>query len=135
MKVTFEVTGVKELQGNCTRQIVRVKREAARCCLEEAEAIMMESLGEVPSESGSLASSGFVEQGSDGNCTFGYGGAHAVMNPKTGQSTDEYMVAVHERLDVVHPNGKAKFLEDPVNRHKEKLEATFMQKLRRAFGF
>lgn len=135
MKVSFEINGIKELQGNCERQIVRVRREAARCCLEEAEEIMMESLSEVPSETGALASSGFVEQDADGDCTFGYGGTHAVVNDKTGQSTDEYMVAVHERMDVVHPHGKAKFLEDPVNRHKMKLEDTFLRKLRRAFGF
>ena len=41
------------------------------------------------------------------------------------------MVAVHERLDVYHPNGKAKFLEDPVNRHTRKGTDSIAAKIRK----
>jgi hypothetical protein len=134
MKVTYEMTGMKQLQGNIERQKIRIKREATKICLAEANSIMQESLSEVPVDTGALARSAFVEQQANGDVTFGYGKEHTQTNGKTGKPTDEYMLAVHERLDVRHTTGKAKFLEDPINRHKDKLEASFARKLRRAFG-
>jgi hypothetical protein len=45
----------------------------------------------------------------------GYGGPATKINPKTGQSSDDYTLKVHEDLEARHTVGKAKFLEDPVN--------------------
>lgn len=83
-----------------------------------AEEIKTESQLQVPKDTRSLANSIFVEEEVtlDGLRTrIGYGGANAQINPKTGEATTEYMIAVHEDLNVYHPAGKAKFLEDPVN--------------------
>ena len=47
----------------------------------------------------------------------GYGGNGDPVNPRTGRRASSYMVEVHEDLSVVHPTGKAKFLEDPVREY------------------
>jgi hypothetical protein len=46
----------------------------------------------------------------------GYGGSGVQINPKSHLPTTAYMVEVHENLAQPHRNGKAKYLEDPVNR-------------------
>ena len=130
----MELTGDKELQGNIERTVVHVRREAKKFIAAEAEAIMEESMAEVPVETGALKASAFVEIDHEGNATFGYGGGNIQTNPKSGILTEEYMLSVHERLDVIHPNGKAKFLEDPVRRHEQKMESTLAARLRRYLG-
>lgn len=133
MKVEMNLVGDKQLDATLNRQKIRIKKEASKICLAEAEAIMAESALEVPRDTGALADSAFISQGSDGNVTFGYGALNTQINPKTGKPTNEYMVTVHEDLNTYHPVGKAKFLEDPVNRRKEPLLRNFIKKLRRAF--
>ena len=134
MKASCHVEGLDTLQGKITRQKIKVKREAKKVCLAEAEEIMKESLAEVPRDTEALADSAFIEQQENGDVIFGYGKDNVQTNPKSGRLTSEYMMAVHERLDVHHDVGKAKFLEDPINRNKGKLEKSFAQKLKRAFG-
>lgn len=131
MKIHVDVVGVKQLQGSIERTVVNVRREAKKYIADEAKAIMEESQQEVPVDTGALRASAFVDIDSEGNATFGYGGSSVQTNPKTGQLTDDYMTAVHERLDIVHPQGKAKFLEDPVNRHKDTMEVKMAARLRR----
>lgn len=86
-------------------------------CLEESmklgQSILDYSKDIVPVDTGALQDSTFLEK--RGNIvTLGYGGSNAKINPKTGESTDKYMVEVHENLNMPHPNGgEAKFLEKP----------------------
>ena len=118
MKLEIEITGIKECEIYAGVLAAQVAGKSQKYTLAAAKEIMDESLSEVPRATGSLADSAFIEQ--DGSTvTFGYGAQHAVYNEKNKQMTEEYMVAVHERLDVVHPEGKAKFLEDPVNNHSD----------------
>jgi hypothetical protein len=131
MKINMELEGDVKLLANLERTVVHVRREAQRFVREEAEAIFQESQEEVPVETGSLKASGFVKELADGSYTVGYGGENVQTNPKTGLSTNDYSLAVHERLDTIHPTGKAKFLEDPVNRHSELLEIKAAARLRR----
>lgn len=134
MKVDFQISGMKELKGTLQRQSVLFVKETKKAVREEAEQIMDESLKEVPRDTEALANSAYIDQDAEGNVTFGYGGPNAQINPKTGQSTEEYMLAVHERLDVNHPNGKAKFLEDPINRRTAAIENRLISRLRRFLG-
>ena len=87
--------------------------------LEGANDIIEDSRGEVPVDTGTLRSSTFVDEPSRSeteiSVEFGYGRENDMTNPRTGLLASEYMLAVHERLDVAHTNGKAKFLEDPLN--------------------
>ena len=114
--------------------IVReVNNDAGNIITERVQPIMEESQEEVPVDTGTLRDSNFISQpqreGNQVRVTFGYGGENDLTNPKTGQQASEYMLAVHERLDLNHVVGKAKFLEDPVNRARPNLEAEFGEAL------
>jgi hypothetical protein len=88
------------------------------------------SKSQVPSETGALLSTAFVESESgfmNGSTSFGYSGQ--AVNSKTGEAVSDYMVAVHERLDLEHPNGKAKFLEDPITEFMDNAESSLGSKV------
>lgn len=135
MRVTAVLIGDKKLQAKLTSTGISLIAAAQIAALDEANAIMEESLLEVPMDTGSLGASTFIEQTPNGSVNFGYGGGYTQINPKTGESTEDYMLYVHERMDVVHPNGKAKFLEDPLNRHKNAMESTLIRRIRDIFKF
>lgn len=132
MKVTCTIGGMKDLGGTVERTIVRVRKEWRSVALSETEALMADSLNEVPRDTEALANSAFIEQDANGDVDFGYGGDNAQTNPKTGESSEDYMVEVHERLDLYHPVGKAKFLEDPVNRSKVRMSERIAARMKRA---
>lgn len=137
MKVTFSTS--KKHSSKLSQEFNRINKRLPwglrKVAMDEVRSIMEESLSEVPRGTGALAASAFINQDRKGNITFGYGGANTQINPVTGESTDEYMMSVHERLDARHPIGKAKFLEDPVNRHKATLEKDLANKLSKFFHF
>ena len=67
---------------------------------------------EVPYDEGVLEASGRVRQEGDGKYVVSYGRGMA----------ESYAIVQHERLDYNHPKkGKAKYLEDPLNQHREEL--------------
>ena len=102
--------------------------------------IMSDSLGEVPIDTGTLASSAFlgISRRADVKsyrygAVLGYGDTEGIagqvdfgpiewhmeptnnVNPKNGYQASTYAAKVHEDLEMPHPNGgKAKFLEDPI---------------------
>lgn len=137
MKITYSTS--KKHNSQLSREFERMGKRLPwglkKVAMEEVKSIMDESLDEVPRDTEALASSAFINQDRKGNITFGYGGLNAQTNPVSGSNTEEYMVAVHERLDVFHPVGKAKFLEDPVNRHAANLEKNVTSKLKSFFKF
>lgn len=79
------------------------KKAGAKAVLQEAYALQAESQKECPVATGRLRASAYTKPTDDG-AKVGYG---------TG-----YSVYVHERVDIPHKVGKAKFLEDPLNRMK-----------------
>lgn len=136
MKIDFEVDkgSIKNLQAHLDRAtflFIKNSREAVR---QEVDEIMEESQAQVPFDTGTLAQSAFIEEDTAGNITFGYGGPNDSINPKTGQKSSEYMMVVHERLDVFHPTGKAKFFEDPLLKHIMRMEQTVTGKIRKLIG-
>ena len=137
MKITFSTS--KKHTSKLSREFTRINKRLPwglkKVALQEVKDIMEESLAEVPRGTGALADSAFINQDRKGNITFGYGGKNVRTNAVTGRATDEYMRAVHERLDYKHEQGKAKFLEDPVNRHIATLEKDLASKLRTFFKF
>lgn len=89
--------------------------------VEGAERIRKASIEEVPKDTRALAQSTFltdriVPTSMRSQVRVGYGGTGVKINPRTKEPTTKYMVEVHENLAQGHRNGKAKFLEDPVNR-------------------
>lgn len=133
MKISYSVKGVGVLKTQLKKQDIIAKKASNEMVLAEAEAIMAESLLEVPRVTGTLANSAYIEQNGLGQVTFGYGKSEGA-NPKNDTDVEEYMVAVHERLDIKHPNGKAKFLEDPVRRHAEKIIESLTSKMRQFYS-
>lgn len=118
MKAIFDIKFDEVLRGLDTT-LLRVNRGTKKATIAACEEIIADSKREVPKETGTLESSAYYEvQGSYSNFVgiVGYGGNGNPVNPKTGEAASEYMVAVHEDLEANHPNGKAKFLEDPVRR-------------------
>ena len=124
VEVTMEPGSLAEFEARC-QVAIRSIGNGARYATEAAcQEIMADSEIEVPKDTWTMMSSGFweVHKRSDvGGSRFegiiGYGGNGDPVNPKTGQAASTYMVALHEDLSKYHPNGKAKFLEDPVRRY------------------
>ena len=129
MKITFTLGGEDKLLVNLEQTKRVLRREGQKQIKDTADTIMEESVLQCPVATGSLRDSAFVEQNDDGSYTLGYGGQHAQINPRSGLSTDSYMISVHERLDKKHSVGKAKFLEDPVRVQLAKLEAQLTQRV------
>ncbi len=111
----FRLTGQIGLISALKAAGGRVDSTAGAALLAEGHRVMDMSYPEVPVDTASLRDSGAVHgpesRGRVTTVTLSYGGN--VVNPKTGRVVD-YEVPVHERLDVHHPHGKAKFLEDPL---------------------
>lgn len=75
--------------------------------LQEAEAIMTESKKQVPVDTGNLRSSGHVTPPE-------VRGGHVAVTLAYGGPAAPYAIVQHERLDLRHTVGKAKYLEDPL---------------------
>jgi hypothetical protein len=104
MSVSVKLSGDRELQ----RVLQRLMREApdatADAVLEEAHALEAESVPLVPVKFARLRNSRFVQlkRGKNPEATVGY--------------DTEYAVHVHERTELRHPVGQAKFLQEPFER-------------------
>ena len=127
----FEIvaSGTDEALSRLRWLIDNFPHEVAGELYVEAELTMTDSKKEVPVDTGALRDSGFVEApkitSKEISVTLGYGGVAAKVNPKTGQSSDNYAIIVHERLPgEVHwrsPGTKEKYLEDPIKKRSAKL--------------
>ncbi len=106
MEIRVQITGLEDAQAKL-QQLSQAAVEAMGKGLYRAgEQIMTASKEECPVDTGTLRSTGHVEQpkveGKSVTVQLGYGGPAA-----------PYAIWVHERLDLHHTVGKAKFLEDP----------------------
>lgn len=115
MKATCNVSYSK-FEASLNYKLQRVRGGAKGVLKSEAESIMEVSKALCPQDTGTLVSTAFVSaKGTNGftdTVTFGYSGS--AINPKSGISSKNYMVKVHEDLDTPHSVGQAKFLEIPV---------------------
>lgn len=120
MRVSFDLRAdqVDVFKNRCQVAISKLGNGTKRATIAACEEILQASLAQVPVYTGVLASSAYYRVERDTSRGFagevGYGGNGNPINPNTGQAASEYAIYVHERLDVRHPVGKAKFLEDPV---------------------
>lgn len=112
-------------------------KELGKALYAEGREVIQEAYGECPKDTTALVRSRFVTPPIRSRkeikviCGFG---TDSVINPKTKQPTSEYAVYVHERLDLHHPVGKAKFLEDPVNRRRPYLERNIAARIAPKLG-
>lgn len=108
MEMQFEAIGFDEMEEALRMLEERANQVVGRILYQKAEDIMAKSKAEyVPVNTGALRGTGHVQpviyDGSGGvTVIMGYGGPAA-----------PYAGVVHERMDMVHPVGGAKYLERP----------------------
>lgn len=120
MRVTMDLSGkqLHNFYARCDAIVTKVGNGSRKALVAACNAISDESLAQVPRETNTLALSQYWEV--TGNykigwtAVIGYGGNGDPVNPVTGKPASSYMLAVHEDLDALHIQGKAKFLEDPI---------------------
>lgn len=126
------VSGLDRLEANLIREFDKFEAQAREAVREEAFELKEESQFEVPVMSGALQASAYVREAQSGNkmvaYIIGYGGADAKTGAR-GYSTSNYALAVHEKLFAQHVNGKAKYLEDPLNRRAARFEGSLARRL------
>lgn len=100
-------------------QVVKAAREAGLAALREgAEALLTEAQNEAPVETGTLRRSGTVTDAGDK--------VYVSFNTP-------YAVRQHEELEWRHPlGGKAKYLEDPFKRMKDKIKRAVQLAIKKA---
>lgn len=108
--ISMEIIGLKEMLKNLVDAGDRGKKAVGAGLYLEANNIIADSLREVPVDLGALKNSRYATlpnvSGANVTVEIGYGG-----------SAKEYAVIIHERTDYKHPEGgKAKYLQDPVNK-------------------
>lgn len=127
MRTDVRLQMSRQLQRFLRRAPEDFKRAAATALYQEAEPIMTESKQQTPVDTGALRSSGHIQQpvisGDQVTVEMGYGGPAA-----------SYAEIVHEKLDVHHPVGKAKYLEDPFNEAKPGLPGRIGRRIMRQVG-
>lgn len=105
MSATWKVIGVPNVFRELETRAKRLNKKVEKAITDEGNTVLLEAMDQCPVETGTLRRSGTVE------------------NPKVksgdvsveiGFNTD-YALYVHENVNARHEQGKAKFLEDPVN--------------------
>lgn len=103
IKFNLDTTDLNAALG---RILTNVGKEEMAALTAEAELIMTDAKKNTPVDTGTLRSSGIVTpRPADHRVDLSFGGAASA-----------YAAIVHERLDVHHPVGEAKFLENALNR-------------------
>lgn len=119
MRIEFRMDekSIDNLIRSLERNLAEKKVRSGEGLKAIGESILESSFTQVPKETGALAESAYLDGPfyDSGHVwvRIGYG-APGVVNPRTGTPVSEYMVYIHEDLTQVHPDGKPKFLEDPV---------------------
>lgn len=104
------------------------KQAAARALYAEAELIMADSKENYcPVDVGNLRDTGHVKQPK-------IDGGQVIVEMGYGGPAVDYAEIVHERLDVHHPVGQAKYLETPLNQAKSGLLAKLAERIKRDMG-
>lgn len=125
--LSVEVKGDKEVIAKLAAYSLNATRAMANALYEEAQGLITEAKEETPKDTGALRSSGHVElpqiEGTKVTVEAGFGGAAV-----------DYAIYVHEDLEAYHTNGKAKYLEDPLNRRSRGMDDRIAEKMRRQLG-
>lgn len=122
MKASLDLNVAQFLRtlGKALEGVTLGAEEATRHACQTVEKMTLE---QVPKDTKALASSFEyqIEKYGDGFvATLGYGLNGDPVNFKTGKRASEYMLEVHEDLEMPHREGKAKFFEDPLREYQEK---------------
>lgn len=137
LTVGIKVKGVREVAQNLGIAQNDIKRVAGEAMYDVGKQIIEEAKVQCPVDTGALRNSAILTPPvaeADGVLVTGGFGTGDVVNPKSGVATEQYAVPVHERLDVHHPTGKAKFLEDAAYAARDELEREVVKRVARLVG-
>jgi hypothetical protein len=119
----IELSGTEELTKALSVFGELAKEMLGKALYREAEYIMSDAKQLCPVDTGNLRASGHVTQpevtGESVSVVLGFGGPAV-----------KYALPVHERLDVHHPNGQAKYLEQPMLAAAKNLESRLASYMR-----
>jgi hypothetical protein len=110
MARSVHVTGLDKVTSNMTGVQAMAKRRGKSVVRVEAEKVMLQAKRLAPVDDGVLQASGRVHPAE-------LEGTKVTVRLTFGGDAKDYAIPVHERLDVRHTNGQAKFLETPVLAH------------------
>lgn len=123
--IRIDLTGDRELIRRLRALGDRILPAAASALHQEHERIMTEAKTRTPVETGALRNSGRVSSPE-------IRGSVVISEGGFGDSAVKYAIHVHERLDLRHPVGQAKFYESVVLEAASGMEARLGQALRSA---
>lgn len=102
-RFTLKLEGIEDVRKALKHENKKIREAMRAAVYQEGVSIMGQSVVQVPVETGRLRATHYVTlPNRDGVVEIGYGTVYALP--------------VHERLSVNHPHGKAKFLQDPLNK-------------------
>ena len=122
--INLRLDGIKEMQRALEQLGPKANFALRRSLTTEAEKIMAKAKRLTPVDTGTLRATGHVQppvvEPEQIEITLGFGGPAA-----------RYAIFVHERTELRHTVGQAKFLEQPVNEAAEGLANRLARELRR----
>lgn len=127
--------GLEQLAKKLKARPELVSRATESALFIEAEETMAEAKKETPVDEGVLRGSGHVQlptrDGDRVSVELGFGGPAGTGNQGATNPEDVgYAVYVHEDLTAHHTVGKAKYLEDPLNRRRSGLPRRLARRIR-----
>jgi hypothetical protein len=115
-RIAIQFTGMGQVAGSLAVGMARFPREVKKALREEMEVEKKEVVARTPIDTGALrASIKVLEPTKDiksYSVTIIAGGDN--VNPKSGKTTKEYAIDVHENPDAYHPVGQWKYLESVI---------------------
>lgn len=137
--VTVEISGSREIAATLRKLGLEAPKALAAGLYEEAEGTMTVAKTKTPVETGNLRASGHVAtpviNGPLVEIELGFGGPAGSGN-HGGQTNAEdvgYALYVHERVELHHPVGQAKFLEAAFQERQDKAPSRLAAHLRRSW--
>jgi hypothetical protein len=125
--IEFNKSDLKKFDANCEASVRNLFRGTKKATEQGCKEIMADAVRCIPKVTGTAASTAYYEVHRRSDTadsywayegTVGFGSDDKV-NPISGEPVSEYIVALHENLSAVHPNGEAKFLENAVRSYME----------------
>lgn len=107
-RIDFDITGLRELAERLGRTRGELKKALSAAVKMAGENIRTESMRRTPVDLGVLRASHYVTDPEENN------GIISVVVGCGGGPAAPYARIQHERLDLNHPEGEAKFLENAV---------------------
>lgn len=128
MEIKIEFENLDKIQNAIIASGKQGAIVAAKALRWEAQEAFANSQDEVPVDTSALKKSARIvpELGVATN------GNEVFVTLTYGSTAEDYAVIVHEDLQANHPHGKAKYLEDPLNRQSHGIAGRIADKVERA---